>query len=79
MDKKDIEQSAKYYALDTYLSDYGDSTYEDILEAFYKNIVPYDVTIWQPFEDFDLSNLAYYIETTFNDFTTFANKIKEIK
>jgi hypothetical protein len=78
MDDMTIERSAENYALATYLSEY-ESGYDEIMEAFYKNVIPDDVVIWQPFEDFNLADLADYIEMTRNDFLTFADQVRSIK
>lgn len=78
MDNMTIERSAENYALATYLSEY-ESGYDEIMEAFTKNVIPDDVIIWLPFEDFNLADLADYIGMTRNDFLTFADQVRSIK
>lgn len=78
MDNMDIERSAENYALATYLSEY-ESGYDEIMEAFTKNVIPDDVTIWLPFESFEPDELAEYIEMLRNDFLTFADQVRGIK
>lgn len=77
MDLMTIERTAENYALSTYLSKFETNSYDDVMESFMKDEVLDSVTIWQPFEDFDLIDLANYIEITRDDFLTFAVKIKE--
>jgi hypothetical protein len=78
MDDMTIERSAENYALATYLSEY-ESGYDEIMEAFTKNVIPDDVIIWLPFESFELDELAEYIEMTRNDFLTFAEQVRSMK
>lgn len=72
-----IESRAEHYALSNYLTEWDTSTYDEIREAFYKDQMPKDVIVWQPFENFNLSDLADYIEMTRNDFLQFADEVLE--
>lgn len=75
MDRMTLERRAEHYALQNYLTEWDTSTFDDIREAFYNNKIPDDVIIWQPFETFDLADVADYIEMTRNDFIQFADEI----
>jgi hypothetical protein len=77
VDRMAIEREAENYALSTYLTEFELNSYDEIMEALYDDIVLDDVVIWQPFENFNLDDLAKFIEITRNDFLAFAQKITE--
>lgn len=79
MDNMTIERTAKNYALATYLTEFEDNSYDEVIEAFFKDTIPEGVIVWQPFEDMNLADLADFIEITRNDFLTFADKVRDIK
>jgi hypothetical protein len=79
MDAMTIERMAENYALATYLTEFDDSSYDEIMEAFAENVIPDDVIIWLPFESFELDELREFIEITRNDFLTFADNVRGIK
>jgi hypothetical protein len=79
MDDMTIERTAENYALATYLTEFDDSSYDEIMEAFAENVIPDDVIIWLPFESFELDELREFIEITRNDFLTFADNVRSIK
>lgn len=79
MVRMEVERLAENYALGTYLTEWGELNYDEIIDALYKGNVPEDVIIWSPFESMKLEDLSDFIEITRNDFIGFYNRVKGVK
>ncbi len=53
---------ANNYAIDFYVSDLGDNTYNQFYDSLCDNVIPDDVLIWSPFEDCEADDLLGHIE-----------------
>lgn len=72
----ETNRMAENYALGFFLSEIGNVTYDELMEAFSDNKVPDDVVIWEPFEDYSCDSLIYFIEGLRNDFLKFADGLE---
>ena len=75
MHKMDVNRMAENYALATFLSDWDELNYDEVMDAFSKDDLPDDVIIWQPFEGYSLENLMLFIENTRDDYMNFADRL----
>lgn len=78
MDMMNINRLAENYALGFFLSEQGEVSYDELMEALSDNKVPDEVTIWQPFEDYSCDSLIYFIEGLRNDFLKFADSMRGV-
>ena len=65
------------YALGAVLSDSNEMDYNDILEALNEGKLPEGVSVWYPFENEDLLNLANLIEEYHDIFQAFIEELDE--
>ena len=77
MERIEINRMAENYALATFLTDWEDITYDEIMEAFSEDEIPDTVTIWQPFEGYSCSDLMGFIENLRDDYLNFADRLTE--
>jgi hypothetical protein len=60
------------YAIDFYVSDLGGITHEEFYDALSENIIPEQVLLWEPFENYDdayeLIDLIDNLANMFDDF-----------
>ena len=75
MSRMDVERMAENYALATFLTDWDELNYDEIMESFSMNVVPDGVIIWQPFEGFSCDSLMYFIQNTRDDYLNFADRL----
>lgn len=75
VNKADINRMAENYAMGFFLSEQGEVTYDELMEALDKNELPDDVTVWQPFEDYSCDSLIYFIEALRDDYLNFADRL----
>lgn len=62
---------ANNYAIDFYVSDLGDNTYNEFYDSLCDGVIPEDVSIWFPFEDCEADDLLGHIENLTLTFTEF--------
>jgi DNA-directed RNA polymerase specialized sigma24 family protein len=80
MELMDIERLAENYALATYLTEWDELSYDEVIAALYEpqqGDYLESITIWHPFEDFSYSDLADLIECSRNDFLQMGIKAKK--
>ena len=65
------------YALGAVLSDSNEMDYNDILESLNEGKLPEGVSVWYPFENEDLLNLANLIEEYHDIFQAFIEELDE--
>jgi hypothetical protein len=78
MEQMDIERMAENFALSTYLTEWDELTYDEIMEDLNNDELPDLAVVWQPFEDYSPSDLMSFIEILRNDFLVFADKVRGI-
>jgi hypothetical protein len=62
---------ANNYAIDFYVSDLGDNTYNEFYDSLCDGVIPDDVSIWSPFEHCDADDLIEHIENLTLAYTDF--------
>jgi len=62
---------ASNYAIDFYVSDLGDNTYNQFHDSLCDNVIPEDVSIWSPFENCEADDLLGHIQNLTDLFIKF--------
>jgi hypothetical protein len=62
---------ANNYAIDFYISDLGDNTYNQFHDSLCDNVIPEDVSIWSPFENCEADDLLGHIQNLTDVFIAF--------
>jgi len=75
MEQMEIERMAENYALGTFLTEWDELTYDEIMDSFARDEIPAQVDIWQPFENYSCAELMEYIENLRNDYLNFADRL----
>jgi hypothetical protein len=75
MERMEIERMAENYALGTFLTEWGELTYDEIMGSLDRDEIPEQVDIWQPFEWYSCENLIQFIENLRNDYLNFADRL----
>ena len=75
MERMEIERMAENYALGTFLTEWDNLTYDEIMESLDRDEVPDLVHIWLPFENYSCAELMDYIENLRNDYLNFADRL----
>ena len=75
MELMEIERMAENYALGTFLTEWDELTYDEIIESFERDEIPAQVDIWLPFESYSCAELIEFIENLRNDYLNFADRL----
>lgn len=75
MERMEIERMAENYALGTFLTEWDNLTYGEIMKSLDRDEVPDLVHIWLPFENYSCAELRDYIENLRNDYLNFADSL----
>lgn len=62
------------YAVDLVISDLGNNTHSQFYDYLCDSIIPDDVSIWQPFENYSADDLLELIEDLSEHLIEFKNK-----
>jgi hypothetical protein len=71
-----LGELATNYAIDFYVSDLGDNTYDEFWDSLCEYVIPEDVSIWSPFEHYDADDLIEAIDSLANQFLNFHEEAK---
>lgn len=74
----DVNRLAENFTLGSILSEYGNNTYDEIIEALDDGYIPDEVLAWYPFQDFSPEELLEAIEDLRNQFLMFYKQTKEV-
>lgn len=74
----DVNRLAENFTLGSILSEYGNNTYDEIIEALDDGYIPDNVLAWYPFQDFSPEELLEAIEDLRNQFLMFYKQTKEV-
>lgn len=74
----DVSRLAENFTLGSILSEYGNNTYDEIIEALDDGYIPDGVLAWYPFQDFSPEELLDAIEDLRNQFLMFYKQTKEV-
>jgi len=66
-----LSELATNHAIDFYVSDLGNHSYNEFYDSLCDNIIPDDVSIWSPFEDCEADDLLGHIENLTLSFISF--------
>lgn len=75
MERIEIERMAENYALGTFLTEWDELSYDEIMEALDRDEIPEEVSVWLPFEGYDCADLMEFIENLRNDYINFADRL----
>jgi hypothetical protein len=75
MNLADAERLAEQLAMGQYLSDWGDSTYDDIVVSLNNGVIPDDVYLWEVVENEAPEAVGNMIECLRNEFLYFYNRV----
>jgi hypothetical protein len=70
-----LSEIATNYAIDFYVSDLGNNSYNEFYDSLCDNIIPDDVSIWSPFEDCEADDLLGHIENLTLSFISFHKEV----
>jgi hypothetical protein len=79
MDQMEIERMAENYALGTFLTDWDELTYNEIMDSFARDEIPEQVIIWLPFEGYSCESLIEFIENLRNDYLNFSDRLTGVE
>jgi hypothetical protein len=68
---------AMNYAVDFFVSDLGELTHSQFLDALQDDEIPEQVSIWSPFEKSDAGDLLILIDSLANMFIHFTDEVSE--
>lgn len=66
-----LSELATNHAIDFYVSDLGNHSYNEFYDSLCDSIIPDDVSIWSPFEDCEADDLLGHIENLILSFISF--------
>ena len=69
---------AMNYAVDFFVSDLGELTHSQFLDALQDDEIPEQVSIWSPFENSDAGDLLILIDSLANTYITFVDDLSDI-
>jgi hypothetical protein len=69
---------AMNYAVDFFISDFGELTHSQLLDALQNDEIPEQVSIWSPFENSDAGDLLILIDSLANTYITFVDDLSDI-
>ena len=69
---------AMNYAVDFFISDLGELTHNQFLDALQDDEIPEQVSIWSPFENSDAGDLLILIDSLANTYITFVDDLSDI-
>jgi hypothetical protein len=75
MNLADAERLAEQLAMAQYLSDWGDSTYDEVVESMNNGVIPDDVYVWEVIENEAPEVVISMIEGLRNEFLYFYNRV----